>query len=204
MSGPLFPTGFCPDIGSHTVHLASARCPEPLFFGGRDGGLWEWPDLSCHSLVGSFFVLLLEHVLLLVRISWGPQGCVPDASHRVVKKCHHLSHHVQHVRQVLMQSVRVSITMEVKQRKTRESSQFVGWQRGGCREVSSKSAIGHDGAGTCLGREEPSLVCVLKRSHVCGGYDDDCWRHLHPPRMDDFGIIIIVICVIVVAIVDAH
>jgi hypothetical protein len=54
MSGLLFPTGFCPDIGSHTVHPASARCPEPRLFGGRDGGLWEWPDLSCHSLVGSF------------------------------------------------------------------------------------------------------------------------------------------------------
>jgi hypothetical protein len=54
MSGPLFPTGFCPDIGSHTVHPALARCPEPRPFGGRDGGLWEWSDLSCHSLVGSF------------------------------------------------------------------------------------------------------------------------------------------------------
>jgi hypothetical protein len=54
MSGLLFPTGFCPDIGSHTVHPASARCPEPCLFGGRDGGLWEWPDSSCHSLVGSF------------------------------------------------------------------------------------------------------------------------------------------------------
>jgi hypothetical protein len=31
-----------------------ARCPEPRLFGGRDGGLWEWPDSSCHSLVGSF------------------------------------------------------------------------------------------------------------------------------------------------------
>jgi hypothetical protein len=36
------------------VHPASARCPEPRLFGGRDGGLWEWPDSSCHSLVGSF------------------------------------------------------------------------------------------------------------------------------------------------------
>jgi hypothetical protein len=54
MSGLLFPTGFCRDIGSHTVHPASARCPEPRLFGGRDGGLWEWPDSSCHSLVGSF------------------------------------------------------------------------------------------------------------------------------------------------------
>jgi hypothetical protein len=54
MSGLLFPTGFCPDIESHTVHPASAWCPEPRLFGGRDGGLWEWPDSSCHSLVGSF------------------------------------------------------------------------------------------------------------------------------------------------------
>jgi hypothetical protein len=53
MSGPLFPTGFCPDIGSHTVHPALARCTEPRLFGGRNGGLWEWPDLSYHSLVGS-------------------------------------------------------------------------------------------------------------------------------------------------------
>jgi hypothetical protein len=55
MSGPLFPTGFCPDIGSHKVHPALARCPEPCLFGGRDGGgLWECSDSSCHSLVGSF------------------------------------------------------------------------------------------------------------------------------------------------------
>jgi hypothetical protein len=54
MSGLLFPTGFCSDIGSLTVHPASARCPEPCLFGGRDGGLWEWHDSSCHSLVGSF------------------------------------------------------------------------------------------------------------------------------------------------------
>jgi hypothetical protein len=46
--------GFCPDIGSQTVHPASAQCPEPRLFGGQDGGLWEWSDLSCHSLVGSF------------------------------------------------------------------------------------------------------------------------------------------------------
>jgi hypothetical protein len=44
----------CPDIGSHTVHPASAWWPEPRLFRGRDGGLWEWSDLSCHSLVGSF------------------------------------------------------------------------------------------------------------------------------------------------------
>jgi hypothetical protein len=43
-----------PDIGSHTVQPASARCPEPRLFGGWDGGLWEWPGSSCHSLVGSF------------------------------------------------------------------------------------------------------------------------------------------------------
>jgi hypothetical protein len=54
MSGLLFPTGFCPDIGSYTVHPASAQCPEPRLFGSRDDGLWEWPDSSCHSLVGSF------------------------------------------------------------------------------------------------------------------------------------------------------
>jgi hypothetical protein len=36
------------------TQLDSARCPEPRLFGGRDGGLWEWPDSSCHSLVGSF------------------------------------------------------------------------------------------------------------------------------------------------------
>jgi hypothetical protein len=26
----------------------------PRLFRGRDGGLWEWPDSSCHSLVGGF------------------------------------------------------------------------------------------------------------------------------------------------------
>jgi hypothetical protein len=67
MSGPLFPTGFCPDIGRHMVHPASAWCPEPRLFGGRDSGLWEWSDFSCHSLVGSFkkeFFLLSEIQLL--------------------------------------------------------------------------------------------------------------------------------------------
>jgi hypothetical protein len=58
MSGPWFLTGFYPDIGRHTVHTASAQCPEPRLFGGRDGGLWEWSDLPCHSLVGSFKIEL--------------------------------------------------------------------------------------------------------------------------------------------------
>jgi hypothetical protein len=39
------------------VHPALVWCPEPHLFGGRDGELWEWSDLSCHSLVGSFSFL---------------------------------------------------------------------------------------------------------------------------------------------------
>jgi hypothetical protein len=71
MSGLLFPTGCCPDIGSHTVHPASARCPEPCLFGGRDGGLWEWPDSSCHSLVGSFKI-----EFIFSRIAIHSQGAI--------------------------------------------------------------------------------------------------------------------------------
>jgi hypothetical protein len=67
----LFPTGFCPDIGSHTVHPALAWCPEPCLFGGRDGGLWEFSDLSCHSFIGSskldFF--FSDHCGVLCRYS---------------------------------------------------------------------------------------------------------------------------------------
>jgi hypothetical protein len=53
------------------VHPASARCPEPRLFGGRDGGLWEWSDLSCHSLVGS---LKVEFFLFftMVGLKGGP------------------------------------------------------------------------------------------------------------------------------------
>jgi hypothetical protein len=62
-----FPLGFCPDIGSHMVHPASDRCPEPCLFRGQDGGLWEWSDLSCHSLVGSFKAdFFFLHLTLLV------------------------------------------------------------------------------------------------------------------------------------------
>jgi hypothetical protein len=39
-------------------------------FGGRDDGLWEWPDLSYHSLVGSFkiefFFFLLDPNYILM------------------------------------------------------------------------------------------------------------------------------------------
>jgi hypothetical protein len=58
------------DIGSHTVHPALARCPEPRLFGGRDSGLWEWPDSSCHSLVGSFKIEFFFFVQGIVPIEF--------------------------------------------------------------------------------------------------------------------------------------
>jgi hypothetical protein len=79
MSGLLFPTGFCPDIGSHTVHPALAWCPEPCLFGGRDGGLWEWPESSCHSLVGNFKIeFFFSHALwAVVRTLENPTTTTP-------------------------------------------------------------------------------------------------------------------------------
>jgi hypothetical protein len=50
----VFNYGFIPDWPGvswvFSRYTTVGMCP----FGGRDGGLWEWPDLSCHSLVGSF------------------------------------------------------------------------------------------------------------------------------------------------------
>jgi hypothetical protein len=48
-----------------------------LVFGGWDGGLWEWADMSCHSLVGSFkikFLFLFVWLLQSMENGTGTPG----------------------------------------------------------------------------------------------------------------------------------
>jgi hypothetical protein len=64
------------------------RNSQPRLFGGRDGGLWEWSDLSCHSLVGSFkieffffFTRNSRVIFWLVVDGWtGSQVCSSECS----------------------------------------------------------------------------------------------------------------------------
>ena len=53
-------------ISIRSITTLPRHCKRIKIFGGRDGGLWEWPDSSCHSLVGSFKIEIFFSGALLV------------------------------------------------------------------------------------------------------------------------------------------